>query len=130
MRLIKWRYVFLIVCAISPRLPSLLLPSQKRTLELPVNSSFVINTISKKEAEQQEKNQLKKLVLEYDERERYGIVPNELSLGGGSQTAAATGSSSGRTGVSSFSSSSSIRQPRSKKVLWSNISSSASLRRK
>ncbi|KAI8916749.1 armadillo-type protein [Powellomyces hirtus] len=43
---------------------------QARTMALPADISFVINTRNKQEAEQEEKQHLKQLVLSYEERER------------------------------------------------------------
>ncbi|TPX58145.1 hypothetical protein SpCBS45565_g08073 [Spizellomyces sp. 'palustris'] len=43
---------------------------QVKTMALPADSSFVISTRSKQEAEQEEKQHLKQLVLNYEERER------------------------------------------------------------
>ncbi|KAJ3089612.1 hypothetical protein HK102_005928 [Quaeritorhiza haematococci] len=44
-----------------------------KTMALPADSSFVISTRTKQEAEHEEKMQLKQLVLSYEEREREGI---------------------------------------------------------
>ncbi|KAI8820667.1 armadillo-type protein [Fimicolochytrium jonesii] len=43
---------------------------QAKTMALPADSSFVISTRNKQEAEQEEKQHLKRLVLNYEERER------------------------------------------------------------
>ncbi|KAJ3285377.1 hypothetical protein HK104_009522, partial [Borealophlyctis nickersoniae] len=57
---------------------------QTKTMALPADSAFVRSSRSKQEAEQEEKLQLKKLVLNYEEREREAIAGKSGSASGSS----------------------------------------------
>ena len=70
-----------------------------RNLNIPLESPLAVNTKSKKNAEREEQQELKRLVLEYEEREVEDQVPSEQTLVDSSQRGGAP-SVRGRAGRS------------------------------